>query len=131
MNCNFVCLYRLFHLGKQWSLIWVILCQMNIFYYWLTQTMTTVFVGFTKINKHKLIEIQNLCFEFQNNWQNLLLYFGLIGDKICWSDKKQPVIIFSWFSYTYWYQFGSWGGNKQPGSFLHFDKFFLTESPVT
>ena len=24
-------------------------------------------------------------------WQNQSLYFGLIGDKLCWSDKEQPV----------------------------------------
>ena len=33
-------------------------------------------------------------------WKNQSLYFGLIDDKICWSDKEQPVKynIFSCFS---------------------------------
>ena len=31
------------------------------------------------------------CSEIQN-LQNQLLYFGSIGDKICWSEKKWPVL---------------------------------------
>ena len=58
----------------------VILCQINIFSHQLTQNMTTDFVRFTKKICTNCSEIQNL--------QNQLLYFGLIGDKICLSDKE-------------------------------------------
>ena len=54
--------------------------------------MTIDFVRFTTIftNCSEIQNLQNLCFEFQNNCVNLRkseknqsLYFGLLGDKIC------------------------------------------------
>ena len=81
-------------------------------------------------NCYEIQNLQNLYFEFQNiffllNWQNQSLYFGLIGDKICWSDKEQPVFIFNILvaeeeinKMDLFYKKAFW-------------QVFLTESPVT
>ena len=49
------------------------------------------------INCSETQNLQNFCFEFQNNLckseKKQWLYFGLICDKICWSDKEQPVSV--------------------------------------
>ena len=77
-----------------------LLYQSNIFCHQLIQHMTIDFVRFMKLytNCSIIQNLQNLCFEFQHNlckssliWQNQSLYFGLIGEKICWSVKEQPV----------------------------------------
>ena len=49
------------------------LSQINIFCHQLTQTMTTDFFRFTKIytNCFEIQNLQNLCFEFENNCVNL------------------------------------------------------------
>ena len=53
--------------------------------------------GFTQIVlkfktcKH-WIEFQNNLFKSLEIWQNQSVYFQLIGDKICWSDKEQPAV---------------------------------------
>ena len=51
------------------ELLQVIFCQINMFCHQLTQNMMTDFVRFTKIctNCSDIQNLQNLCFEFQNN----------------------------------------------------------------
>ena len=74
--------------------VWIFVCyslfilyQVNIFCHQLIQNMTTDFVTFTKIYTNC---IQNLhFFFFWISTKNQSLYFGLIGDKICCSDKVQ------------------------------------------
>ena len=71
----------------------VILCHINIFCHQLTQHMKNDFVRFTQIVlKFKTCKtcVLNFITIFVNlrRWQNQSLYFG---DKICWSNKEQPV----------------------------------------
>ena len=60
----------------------------DIFCHHLTQIMTTDFVRFTSFAS---FEAQNNVCKSSSIWQIQLSYFGLNGDKICWSDKEKPV----------------------------------------
>ena len=70
------------------TLLNVVLCQINTFCHHLTQIMTADFVRFTSFAS---FEAQNNVCKSSSIWQIQLSYFGLNGDKICWSDKEKPV----------------------------------------
>ena len=70
----------------------VVLCQINIFCHQLTQNARTDFFRFTKIytnSNNEFLQILN----FITICINQPSYFGLIGVKICWSEKEWPVIV--------------------------------------
>ena len=71
----------------------VFLCQINISCHQLTQDAMTDFVRFTQIVlkfKPQVLQVLNfrtICVNLYNS-DNKSSHFGLIGDKICYSDKE-------------------------------------------